>query len=140
MEVREIKNIEDMAKLYDILRHMYSNLSYEDYLIMLNEMVNKGYAMMGVFISDGSCIACLGYWIGYRLYSGKFIQIDNLLVTEQYRNKKAGNILVSRIKEIAKENNCNRIILDSYVENFSAHKFFYREGFVIRGYHFNYIV
>ena len=28
------------------------------------------------------------------------------------------------------------MMLDAYVENFKAHKFYYREGFIARGFHY----
>ena len=36
----------------------------------------------------------------------------------------------------AKRKGCKILMLDAYVENFSGHKFYYREGFIARGFHF----
>jgi hypothetical protein len=36
----------------------------------------------------------------------------------------------------AKEEKCSMIVLDAYTENFTAHRFYYNQGYVPRGFHF----
>ena len=38
--------------------------------------------------------------------------------------------------EIAKNEGCSMLALDSYTSNFKAHKFFYNQGFAPKGFHF----
>ena len=61
---------------------------------------------------------------------------DNVVVDEAYRSKGVGKLLMTWMYAEAKKLKCTTIILDAYVENGFGHKFYFREGFVIKGFHF----
>ena len=136
MEIRELSSVEEMCSVYPIMAQMYDNMSSKQYEDLIKSRHGSGYRMLGVY-EDGKCIAAAGFWIGIRFYCGKFIQIDNLVTDTQYRSKGVGGKILNWVKKLGKKEGCKRVLLDSYVENFDAHQFFYREGFIIRGYHFN---
>ena len=140
MQVHCLTTPKQMLAAFEVMSHMYPDLSQDEFLELLAGMVHKGYSMIGVIDEQGKCIGAAGYWIGVRLYCRKFIQIDNLVVLPEKRGKQAGKMMMDEIKQIGREEGCQRVILDTYVENFDAHRFFYREGFIIRGYHMNFIL
>lgn len=135
--VKELKTLEEMFAVFDVLAHMYPNMSRPEYEAILPERVETGYRMLGVF--DGEkCICSAGFWISYRFYCGKFIQLDNMVTLPDARSKGVGKLVVDFIKNTGKSDGCKKVLVDTYVENFSAHRFFLREGFIIRGYHLNF--
>ena len=137
MHVKELTTIDEMLTVYDVQAQMYTDMTRAKYEEIIPQRIADGYRMLGVFDGD-TCICTAGFWIGVRFYCGKFIQLDNMVADEQHRAKGAGKAVVDWIKELGKKEGCNRILIDTYVENFDAHRFFYREGFIIRGYHLNY--
>lgn len=137
MITQELKSKEEMFCAYDVLKHMYDSLSESQYEEIIAKRAEENYRMVGVFDND-KCVCAAGFWIGTRFYSGKFIQLDNLVTLPDYRSKGVGKMIVDYVKKIGKNEDCSRLLVDSYVENFDAHKFFFREGFIIRGYHLNY--
>jgi GNAT superfamily N-acetyltransferase len=135
MEIRELKTKEEMLKCFDILREVYETITPEEYDSELDDMLPHNYGQ--VVVMDGETIAGLtGYWIGSKLWCGKYLELDNVVVAEAYRSKGVGKLLFDFMEKRAKDENCTMLSLDSYTSNFKAHKFFYGQGFVPRGFHF----
>jgi GNAT superfamily N-acetyltransferase len=59
-----------------------------------------------------------------------------VIVSEKHRNKGVGELLFSALKDKAEQLGCTMLALDSYTDNFKAHKFFYQQGYIPRGFHF----
>jgi GNAT superfamily N-acetyltransferase len=66
--------------------------------------------------------------------------IDELIVEEQCRGKGIGSQLLKRAIEIASENHCKRIELDSGFHRIEAHEFYIKLGFENRSYLFSKII
>ncbi|NVK62955.1 MAG: GNAT family N-acetyltransferase [Flavobacteriales bacterium] len=135
MEVRELKTKEEMLESLEVLREVYPTITQEEYDRELDAMIPHNYGQ--VVVMDGETIAGLtGYWIGSKLWCGKYLELDNVVVAERYRSKGVGKMLFDYMEERAKEEKCTMLALDSYTTNFKAHKFFYGQGFAPRGFHF----
>lgn len=132
---KELTTAEEMLIQFPLLQQLQSKLTLEEYKTMLPEMIRYGYFQVGVFEND-KCIGLSGIWISTKLYSGKYLEMDNVIIDENYRSKGIGKLLCDWCINKAKETNCKRVMLDAYLENEKAHQFYEREGFVKRGYHF----
>ena len=51
-------------------------------------------------------------------------------------SKGIGEALVKWMEAEARAQGCKLLMLDAYVENFKAHRFYYRQGFHARGFHY----
>jgi len=132
---KELHTINEMLEHISIVQQLQTQLTLEEYKQLLPEMLSKGYGQVAVF--DGNkCIGISGYWINAKLYSGKYLEMDNVVIDENYRSKGIGKLLCDWCLNKAKANNCQTVMLDAYLENEKAHKFYEREGFIKRGYHF----
>ncbi len=127
--------IPEMLEHILIIQQLQTHLTLEEYKQLLPEMLSKGYGQVAVF-DNNKCIGISGYWINTKLYSGKYLEMDNVIIDEQYRSKGIGKLLCEWCLNKAKANNCKTILLDAYVENEKAHRFYEREGFIKRGFHF----
>jgi GNAT superfamily N-acetyltransferase len=81
-------------------------------------------------------IGLSGFWINTKLWCGKYLELDNVIVSQKHRSKGVGNLISTFLEQNAKENNCLIMALDAYTNNFTAHKFYYNQGFVPKGFHF----
>jgi GNAT superfamily N-acetyltransferase len=124
-----------MLKYIDVLQELYPSLSPEQYTKELDLMLPHNYTQLAVFELD-RCIAICGVWIGNKLWIGKYLELDNIVVIESARSKGVGELIFKTLEQKAKEENCNMLALDSYTGNFKAHKFFYNQGFGPKGFHF----
>ena len=135
MEIIELKTKDAMVEQLDILNEAYPNLTRQEFLEELDIMLPHNYGMIGVFEND-KCLGISGYWLGSKLWCGKYLELDNVVVKEEHRNKGVGKLLFGYLKEKAETENCSMLALDAYTDNFPAHKFYYREGYIPRGFHF----
>lgn len=133
--LKELQTIPEMLQHIAVIRELGPKTTEEWYKQMLSEMHPLGYGQVAIFEND-KCIGISGYWINTKLYSGKYLEMDNVVVLPEYRSKGIGKLLSDWCINKAKENNCKNVMLDAYLENEKAHKFYEREGFTKRGYHF----
>jgi len=135
MEVRELYTLEDMLALLNVMQFLYPDLTAENYTSMLKDMLPHNYGQIAVFEKD-ICVGISGYWTGTKLWCGKYIELDNVIVHPDYRSRGIGKILSDYIESKAVSNNCNILVLDAYTHNFGAHRFYYNQGFGPKGFHF----
>ncbi|MFT6244809.1 MAG: GNAT superfamily N-acetyltransferase [Salibacteraceae bacterium] len=135
MKLREITSKEEMLKNYDLLLEVYPTLTMNEYSTELDLMLPHNYGQVGVF--DGEiCAGLSGYWIGTKLWCGKYLELDNVVVSKNYRRLGIGNQLFDFFKQKAEEEKCTMLALDSYRKNLPSHDFFEANGYEARGFHF----
>lgn len=134
-KLSELTSIEQMLDQHELIVQLNPKLDKEHYAELLKDMIPHNYHQLAVFEGD-KCIGLSGYWIATKIYSGKYLEMDNVVVDESARSKGIGKLLVDAIIKIGKEQNCKVIMLDAYLENKGAHRFYEREGFTAKGYHF----
>jgi len=135
MELREITSKEEMLRNFEILSEVYPTLTIEEYDRELDQMLPHNYGQICIYDGD-ICAGMTGYWIGTKLWCGKYMELDNVVVSKKYRRLGIGNRLFEFSKKKAEVEGCTMLALDSYRDNLDSHKFFSFEGFDPRGFHF----
>ena len=130
-----LTSLEDMLTTFDVLQDEYPSMTFEHYSSMLQEMIPANYAQIAVYDGD-HCVGVSGYWINTKLWCGRYLELDNIVVATSYRSKGVGKIMIQFLEQHAAEKDCKMLALDSYTTNFKAHKLFYNTGFIPRGFHF----
>jgi GNAT superfamily N-acetyltransferase len=133
--VRELIDKEEMLKNLSVLQDLYPSLTLSEYSSELDLMLPHNYGQVGVFEGD-ICLGLSGFWIGTKLWCGKYLELDNIVVSKTQRSQGIGKLMFDFLHKKALENDCTMLSLDSYTTNFNAHKFFYKEGFAPKGFHF----
>ena len=133
--VRELIDKEEMLKNLPVLQDLYPSLTLSEYSSELDVMLPHNYGQVGVFEGD-ICLGLSGFWIGTKLWCGKYLELDNIVVSKTQRSQGIGKLMFDFLHKKALENDCTMLSLDSYTTNFKAHKFFYNEGFAPKGFHF----
>ena len=134
-KVHELTTKQQMHEQLHLITQLTSAITLEKYSDMLDDMLAHGYRQIGVFDGD-KCVALSGFWISTKIYSGKYVELDNVVVDKAYRSQGLGKLMCDWILEEAKDKGCKTAMLDAYIENEGAHTFYEREGFFKRGYHF----
>ena len=124
-----------MLKNLSVLQDLYPSLTLSEYSSELDLMLPHNYGQVGVFEGD-ICLGLSGFWIGTKLWCGKYLELDNIVVSKTQRSQGIGKLMFDFLHKKALENDCTMLSLDSYTTNFNAHKFFYKEGFAPKGFHF----
>jgi ribosomal protein S18 acetylase RimI-like enzyme len=77
-----------------------------------------------------------GVWLFPRVWCGLSADIDNFVVDQAYRSQQLGKRMLDHCLAYAKAQGAQIATLDTFVDNPASHRFYFREGFTIRGYHF----
>ncbi|HEX9151028.1 MAG TPA: GNAT family N-acetyltransferase [Flavobacterium sp.] len=135
LEIRELITLDEMLNNIEVMRFLYPTFTLEKYESYLVEMIPHNYRQVAVFENE-VCVAVSGFWSGTKLWSGKYIEIDNFIVHPEHRSKGLGKMMTDYIDAKAKETGCTMIVLDAFTGNFTAHRFYYNQGYVPKGFHF----
>lgn len=135
MDIKELTTVNEMVNQLETIKLLYPSMTTKRYRSFLNSMTPMGYQQIALFESN-ICIGMTGFWIGTKLWTGKYIEIDNFVVHPEYRNKGIGKQMTDYLERKALALKCTCIVLDAYTENFTAHRFYYNQGYVPRGFHF----
>lgn len=131
-----LESADDALQHLELLQQLSPKLTRETAHERLTEMYAMGnYKLMTAWLNN-TCIGLCGFWLATKLYSGKYIELDNVVVHKDYRNQQIGEQLCSYVIEIAKTKGCKMAMLDAYLENNAGHRFYNRLGFYLRGFHF----
>lgn len=135
MEIRILTRKAEMLEHLDIVKQLYPDFTIEKYGTLLEDMLKTNYQQI-IVTKNNQTVALTGVWIGTKLWSGKYIEIDSFVVHEDFRGQKIGDILIDEVHKIAKEVHANQIVLDAFTTNFAAGKFYINHGFEPKGFHF----
>jgi len=81
-------------------------------------------------------IGVAGMWFCTRHYIGKSAELDHVYIQSEHRGSGLGKQFMAWIANYIKAKGYQSIELNTYVQNYPSHKFYYNEGFQILGYHF----
>lgn len=93
------------------------------------------YQIAGAF-SAGSLVGICGGGMFTKVWCGKCLEIENLVVDPDARGTGIGAGLIEHFKAIAREHGCNVLTLDSYAHNRQSHRLYERHGFEPWSIHF----
>ena len=134
-QLKELTTIEEMLAQLPIFKQLYPDYTIEKYKSLLEQMVPNNYKQL-IVVQENQTVGLAGFWIGTKLWSGKYLELDNVVVHQDFRSQKIGSIMTNYLNQKAIAENCNMIVLDAFTTNFGAHKFYMNHGYVPKGFHF----
>lgn len=134
-ETIELSTKETMLEQLPIIQQLYPDFTLEKYESLLDEMLPIHYKQV-IITENNETIGLSGFWIATKLWCGRYLELDNVIVHQNHRSKGIGKILTEYLVTKAIENNCTMAVLDAYTTNFAAQKFYMNHGFVPKGFHF----
>jgi len=133
--VRELKGEAALQSIYPLIKQLNPKMSRTVFQRRLREMCAQDYRCAAAYLGD-TIAGVAGFWTGTRFYCGKYMDIDNVVVDDTHRGEGIGALLMSWLEAKARREGCRIIVLDTYTHFTKAHKFYFREGYTILGYHF----
>lgn len=126
---------ERLAAVYPVMRELRDQLSDEQLRDLYEIGHPEGYRVVGLF--DGEeCRACAGYRIMTNFVNGRHLYVDDLVTAEQWRSHGYGRLLNKYLVELARNEGCSSVQLDSNTRRQKAHRFYFRERYTIHAFHF----
>lgn len=132
-EIIEFTTPEQAQAGCELLELMYPKQPVARIHDYVPKMLEEGWKMVGIMNGE-QCDAVIFYNIGIRLFCGKYMELDSLFIRPEARRQGYSAALFEWLEEKARAQNIDRMLLESLVESFNAHKFFFRQGYHMRGY------
>jgi GNAT superfamily N-acetyltransferase len=131
-----VESDEAILACYDVMAELRPHLSREAFLPTVRAMEKDG-LRLACIREGGRVVAVAGYRISTSLFCGRHLYVDDLVTAETERSKGHGKTLLSWLRRLAVENDCEVFHLDSGVQRKRAHEFYLREGLELSSYHFS---
>lgn len=135
-EIKTAVTNQDIASCWEAMFLLRPMLKEQEFIQKVKKMQKEGYTLLYISEND-KVVAVAGYRFFTMLYCDKMLYIDDLSTLENYRGKGYASILLHYIYEIAKQEKCSSVQLDSGHTRTRAHKLYYKEDFTINAFHFN---
>jgi GNAT superfamily N-acetyltransferase len=136
MEIVEVApNDERLGAVYPVMHELRDHLSEQQFNDLYETSHPEGYRVVGLFDGD-ECRACAGYRILTSLVSGRYMYVDDLVTAEKWRSHGYGRLLNKYLAELARNEDCSSVELDSNTRRQKAHRFYFRERYTISAFHF----
>ena len=126
---------ERLAAVYPVMHELRDQLSEQRFNEIYETGHPEGYRVVGLFDGD-DCRACAGYRILTSFVSGRFMYVDDLVTAAKWRSHGYGRLLNKYLAELARNEDCSSVELDSHTRRHDAHRFYFRERYVIAAFHF----
>lgn len=131
-----IVNKDSLDELLILIKQLNPNRNIDVLKQRFMKMLgNSSYKCFGLY-SEGILLGLIGCWTSFRLYTGKHLELDNVIINNQMQSKGYGKIFFDLVEDWAKKNGYDAIGLNTYVANDRSHKFYFNQEYKILGFNF----
>jgi len=126
--LRHAETDDELRACFPVMHQLRPHLADDaDMLARLRRMRADGYRLLAAW-QDGQPIALAGYRLQENLIYGRFLYVDDLVVTQAQRGGRWGERLLAETERIARDAGCARLVLDTGLANALAQRFYFRQG------------
>lgn len=128
VRLRHAESDADVQACFPLMRELRPHLaSPGDFIARVRRQAAEGYRLL-VAWEDGTPVALGGYRIVEMLVRGRFLYVDDLVTTEAARGQGLCARVLRALAEEARAAGLPALVLDTAIDNTSAHRFYEREG------------
>lgn len=128
----------ELVRCFPVMQFLRPHIATVDEFVQRVQNQTQQYGYQLVYLEDeGSVKAVAGFRLSECLALGKFLYVDDLVTSETERSKGYGEQLFQWLMDYARQHQCSAFQLDSGVQRFAAHRFYFRQRLEISSYHFS---
>ncbi len=135
--IRTATSDDDIRRCWPVLHQLRPHLEEADLLPAVRRMAPHGFRLVFAEDEAGEVRAVAGYRVTEMLRTGLMLEVDDLVTDADARSGGYGKALLDWLVAEAQALGCSVVELDSGVQRHDAHRFYFREGMHILGYHFS---
>ncbi len=135
MRIGLAESRDDIARCYAVMAQLRPHLDEQTFVDQVQRQAAQGYRVAYVE-DDGTVVAVAGFREMEMLSRGRHIYVDDLVTDEAGRSNGYGAALMDWLVAVAHERGLVAVELDSGVQRFGAHRFYFRQRMHIASYHF----
>jgi ribosomal protein S18 acetylase RimI-like enzyme len=133
--LRHAENEADVTACFDVMRQLRPQLrTPADLLAKVATQRAQGYRLLAAW-EDGKPVALAGYRHLDNMIHGRFIYVDDLVTDAAGRRRGIGERLLDELRTLGRAERCDRLVLDTALNNELAQRFYSRFGLLAEGLH-----
>ena len=134
--LRHAETAAEIGACFHVMQQLRPKLQNADDLIQrLTLQQTQGYRLLALWRQERP-VALAGYRQLDNLIHGRFIYVDDLVTASDERGHGHGDRLIDALRDIGREQQCDRLVLDTALSNSLAQRFYFRAGLLALGLHF----
>jgi GNAT superfamily N-acetyltransferase len=135
MSIQLAASPDQILRCFPVVSQLRPHLDQASFVDRVQRQMQMGYQL--VFLdTENQVVAIAGFRISECLAWGKFLYVDDLVTDERGRSRGYGQQLFAWLTAYAKQQGCEQLQLDSGVQRFDAHRFYFHQRMSITSYHF----
>ena len=125
----------EITRCFPVMQQLRPHLVPAEFVTRVRNMQREGFHLVGLE-EEGTVRAVAGYRYYEKLFSGRNLYVDDLVTDGSQRSRGYGRALLAWLIAEARTRGCDQLELDSGVQRFAAHRFYFRERMHVSAYHF----
>ena len=125
-----------IARCHEVMRELRPQFRRRDRFVERVRLQQREGYLLAFLEAGGEVRAVAGYRILESLFSGRCMYVDDLVTRAMDRSAGYGGELLDWLTASARAQGCENFELDSGVQRFDAHRFYFRKRMRISAYHF----
>ena len=125
----------DITRCFQVMQQLRPQLIETEFVGRVRRMQTEGF-ILAYLAAEGAVRAVAGYRYHEKLFSGRTLYVDDLVTDSAERSRGFGAKLLNWLADEARTRGCALLELDSGVQRFDAHRFYFRERMHVSAYHF----
>jgi GNAT superfamily N-acetyltransferase len=135
-EITHIESDTDLDASFAVMKELRPLLSDRaTYSAQIAQQRTQGYRLLAAW-RDGAIVGLAGYRLQDNLLYGRFIYVDDLVVTASLHRSGLGELLLQAARQQALALRCKYFVLDTGLHMALAQRFYFRQGLLATGMHF----
>ncbi len=136
LDFKLIRPLDYKERVIELLSQLNPTKEIEKISTLLESMSQiPNYKCFGLF-AHNELIGISSGWTTFRIYCGKQLELDNVIIDAKIQSKGYGKYFIDAIKQWSLKTEYESISLNTYVQNSRSHKFYFNQGFKVLGFHF----
>jgi len=136
VEIKHIENDADLKASFPVMKELRPHLSdLATYTAQIAQQRAQGYRLLAAW-RDDAVVGLAGYRLQDNLIYGRFIYVDDLVVTASLHRCGFGERLLQAARQQAVALQCKHFVLDTGLHMALAQRFYFRQRLLAQGMHF----
>ncbi|MBE3025128.1 GNAT family N-acetyltransferase [Janthinobacterium sp. GW458P] len=134
--LQHLEDKEAFQASFDLMRGLRPHIANPAaYVAQLVRQSEQGYRLLAAWAGE-HMVGLAGYRALENLLYGRFIYVDDLVVSSDLQRSGLGARLLTAVREEAMQRSCDHFVLDTGLHMPLAQRFYFRQGLLARGMHF----
>ena len=135
MKIALAQTDSNIARCFAVMAQLRPHLIESEFVARVRRMQQEGFHL--TFLEESGAVrAVAGYRYYDKLFSDRNLYVDDLVTDATQRSRGHGAALLRWLADEARRHGCAQLELDSGVQRFEAHRFYFRERMHVSAYHF----